>query len=170
MQATIELLKTAGPAGATARAICAEVGVKQPALYYHYGQLDNLHNQAVSAVFQQMADYYPPSGSTASAFDSIRSSWQLFTRFSLENPSLFSFVNGQIVKGELPESVSLAFANLVKDLELAASIKTLRMSAFDAAQMLWAGANGAATLAAASRVNEVAEQMLEALLAYLFSE
>lgn len=175
LAATIELLKDNGTASATARAICAEVGVKQPALYYHYGQLEYLHQAAVSKVFKQVAGYYQPATDEKSAMASIHKSWALFTRFAYENPKIYMFINAQIVKGNLPESVSHAFENLVEDLEVLAKTRTLNIDSFSATQMLWAGANGAATLTAAATSNaqvntEVAAMMLDALLDYLFAD
>ena len=97
----------------------------------------------------------------------------MFVEFSRHNPELFSFINGQIIKGNLPESVSLAFAQLVADLDALAKTRRTKMQSFDAAQMLWAGANGAATLAAAANNNadvnvNIASMMLEASLQYIY--
>lgn len=174
LNATIELLKDGGPAAATARAICAAVGVKQPALYYHYGQLESLHQAAVSAVFEQVAGYYQPATDEASALASIQASWQLFMQLALENPKIYAFIHAQIIKSSFPPSVDTAFAHLVHDVNILARTRPAQMAASDAAQLLWAGATGAAALMAASNHNTavntaLADELLNAILGHVFT-
>lgn len=150
LDAAITLLKKKGVGGATARAICDVVGVKQPALYHHYGQLDSLHAAAVDEVFRRTSEYYKPAAETGSPEKSIRQSWDLFLAFSKDNPQLFLFIHRQIVCGDLPNSIRRAFQYLVDDLTILDEQQGLSVSPMQGAQMLWAGANGAATLVAAA--------------------
>jgi AcrR family transcriptional regulator len=175
LDAAIELLQEAGPQGATARAICDLVGVKQPSLYHHYGQLEKLHQEAVTAVFQRVAHLYSPASPLQTPEQSIRHSWQMFIHFCHQNPLLFSFINEQLVKGKLPDFVGLAFQQLVDDLIQLGQGQPLALPPFQAAELLWAGANGAATLAAAAHNRgevdlELADVLLDALLAYLMTK
>lgn len=175
LEAAIDLLQEHGPSGATARAICDRVGVKQPALYHHYGQLETLHQEAVHAVFMRLANYYVPAKESGSPEESIRSSWSLFMRFARENPLMYSFINSQMIKGVMPESIRVSFLQLVEDLNLLAENTALRVEPFKAAQLLWTGANGAATLVAAAKNNvdidtDMTDVMLDALMAYLLEK
>lgn len=170
LDAAIVLLNQHGPTGATARAICQQVGVKQPALYHHYGQLDQLHQAAATTVFQQIAHYYAPIDGVDLPLQRIEKSWDLFNRFAHQNPHLYQMINQQIIAGKLPAVVENAFDRLVTDLTSLADDKQLQITPAQAAQLLWAGANGAATLmAAASKRSDidtsVARLMLDSLLA-----
>lgn len=175
LEAAVELLQDHGPSGATARAICGVVGVKQPALYHHYGQLDALHQAAVDEIFKRVSAYYAPTAKTGSPEQSIRQSWDAFIHFAKQNPLLYAFVNEQIIAGQLPTSVFVAFQQLVEDLTLLEKTKPLTITAMQAAQLLWAGASGAATLVAASSLRKevdtsVSEMLFDALLAFLLAE
>ncbi|MAV31750.1 MAG: hypothetical protein CL865_12095 [Cycloclasticus sp.] len=121
-----------------------------------------------------MVDYYVPASQKGSVEQSIRDSWHLFIQFANDKPLIYSFINSQIIKGQLPESIDSAFQALVDDLAELNKTKALTLSPFKAAQLLWAGANGAATAVAAAKARpevtvDVSEQMLAALLKFMLA-
>ena len=172
LNAATALLSEHGQAGASVRAICNAVGVKPPTLYYHYGELDVLHDKAIGQVFAQTYECYKPASEAGDALQSIKQSWELFLDFAYQNPELYKILHVKILAGELPEEVYAAFQNVVSDLEIYASERALKISAEQAVQLIWASASGAATLMAAAHFSErvdvrVGEFMLHSVLAYL---
>lgn len=169
LDSAVRLLGAQGPAGATARAVCAEVGVAAPALYHHYGDLPGLHRAAIDAAFDRVAACYRPRSAARDALQSVRDSWALFMQFAAEQPQLCRLVVQQVASGHPPRSVAAAYARMVDDLgELRAQGGLARPPA-EAAQMLWAGALGAAVLVACARGEErldggLHRPMLDALL------
>ena len=170
LDSAVRLLGAQGPAGATARAVCADVGVAAPALYHHYGDLPGLHRAAIDAAFDRVAACYRPRSAARDALQSVRDSRLLFMQFAAEQPQLCRLVVQQVAGGQPPRSVAAAFTRMVADLgELRAQGRLLRRPP-EAAQMLWAGALGAAVLVACA-VDDVRLDprlhlpMLDALLA-----
>src|SRR5215469_10878771 len=60
VQATLELLKRVGLDGVTTRRLAAELGVKSPALYWHFQNKQDLLD-AMADVFVREAGMGPPS-------------------------------------------------------------------------------------------------------------
>ncbi|MDP2005325.1 MAG: TetR/AcrR family transcriptional regulator [Rubrivivax sp.] len=175
LDSAVRLLGAQGPSGATARAVCAEVGVGAPALYHHYGDLPSLHRAAVNAAFDRVAVCYRPRSARRDALQSVRDSWALFMQFAAEQPTLCRLVVQQVASGDAPPSVVAAYTRMVADLgELRAQGRLARPPA-DAAQMLWAAALGAAVLVACAAQDDRLDPnlnlpVLEALLAALLTD
>src|SRR5690606_6737923 len=177
LSAAIELLRTDGAAGATARAICNQVGVGPPALYHHYGSLDRLHHAAVDVAFEKVVACYSSAEQAGGPLHSIRNSWHMLMQFARENPQMYGLINQQIIQGKMPPLAQNAFDQMVADLALLAQQQPLRHNPATAAKMLWAGGLGAATFIASAalggemglsisdQVNlSLGDVMLEALL------
>lgn len=170
--AAIELLRREGVSGATARAICNQVGVAPPALYHHYGSLDRLHQAAVDAAFERVAACYEPARAAGGPLRSIHNSWRMLMQFARENPQMYGLISQRIVQGEMPPLACTAFEQMVADLAELAAECTLRHDPVTAAKLLWAGGLGAATFIAGEAMGggedpSLGEVMLEALLATL---
>ena len=175
LNVTTALLHKHGQVGASIRAICDKVGVKPPTLYYYYGELGALHEQAIGRVFAQTYECYKPAHQAGDALQSIKQSWHLFLDFAHKNPEMYKILHVKILAGELPDEVYAAYHNLISDLQLYAKNQPLSISAEQAAQMIWSSASGAATLMAATHYSEyvdvrVGEFMLQSNLAYLLQE
>lgn len=170
LDCAIRLLAAGGQQEATARAICSEVGVKAPALYHHYGDLNGLYQAAIDSAFEQVVTCYPLVAD--GPLEKVRESWLLFMRFATEQPRLALIVVQQTINGETPSMVLRAFRSLVGDLGELAMQGRLTTSPERAAQLLWSAALGAAALAARATEDErldasVSASMLELLLAGL---
>lgn len=169
LSAAIELLRTDGAAGATARAICNQVGVGPPALYHHYGSLDRLHHAAVDAAFEKVVACYESAETAGGPLPSIRNSWRMLMQFARENPQMYGLINQQIIQGKMPPLAQNAFDQMVADLARLAQQQPLRHDPATAAKMLWAGGLGAATFIASAALGgemdlSLGDVMLEALL------
>ena len=170
--AAIDLLRNEGISGATARAICNQVGVAPPALYHHYGSLDSLHSAAVNAAFERVAACYEPARAAGGPLRSIQNSWRMLMQFARENPQMYGLISQRIVQGEMPPLARTAFDQMVADLADLANQRPLRHDPVTAAKLLWAGGLGAATFIAGEAMGGVddpglGEVMLDALLASL---
>ncbi len=172
LDAAIDLLRSKGTTGATARAICSRVGVGPPALYHHYGNLERLHHAAVAAAFEQVVACYEPAARAGGPLRSLRTSWSMLMRFTRENPKMFGLVNQQVVQGKMPAGTRRAFHQLVSDLTELSTTEELRYDPLTMAKILWSGGMGAAGFIAGESLAgrdepALAEAMLETLLASL---
>ena len=169
LSAAIDLLQSDGAAGATARAICNQVGVGPPALYHHYGSLDRLHHAAVDAAFDKVVACYSSAEEAGGPLQSIRNSWGMLMQFARDNPQMYGLINQQIIRGKMPPLAQNAFNQMVADLTLLAQQQPLRHDPATAAKMLWAGGLGAATFIASAALGgerdlSLGEVILQALL------
>lgn len=172
----MHLLSTRGREGATARSICAEVGVGAPAIYHHYGDLAGLHKAAIDETFRQVAAAYRRSSKTEGPLQGIRDSWALFMHIAHEEPRICRIVIEHILVGEAPRAVTSNLRNIAKDLASLKALGTLRYSPEFAAQLLWVGAIGSVCFTATERKTEsldypvIQESMVELILDSLFTK
>lgn len=170
LKATRRLLSTLGREGATARAICQEVGVGAPAMYHHYGDLTGLHKAAIDETFRLVATTYRRSTKTKGPLQGIRDGWAMFVHFAREEPRMCRIVIQHILAGDPPKAVEGTLRNVAKDLASLDEQKALSCSPEVASQLLWAGALGAVCFESIDRtsagaVNPVIQQgLLEAVL------
>lgn len=168
--AAIKLLSTAGKEGATARAICSEVGVSAPAIYHHYGDLASLHLAAINETFRQVALCYRRSAKKYGALEGIRNAWSLLMHFARSEPRMCRIVIEQAIAGDPPQAVINTLKKVSIDLGKLEAEGLLSCNADFATELLWIGAIGAACqVSAERRLNaglypEVLESTLSAIL------
>ncbi|GAA2157774.1 TetR/AcrR family transcriptional regulator [Actinomadura napierensis] len=94
VQAAARLLREAGTAGVTTRAVSAAAGVQAPTIYRLFGDKDGL----LDAVAEQvMAAYVADKSARAGAeagdpVADLRTGWHLHVEFGLANPDLFALL------------------------------------------------------------------------------
>lgn len=165
LEATTRLLSSGGKAAATARAICAEVGVGAPTIYYYFGDLAGLHRAAIDVAFGRVATRYQEGARSGGALQGIKDSWSLFISFAFEEPQMCRLLIQQVVDDVLPASLSKTLTRLTADL----AGLSLKCPPNVGAQMLWTAAIGAATLATLADERQridvgICDAMLEAIL------
>lgn len=171
LDAAGKLLSQGGHEAASARAICAQVGVCSPTLYHYYGDVQRLHRAAIDLAFERLSNRYRAICPKERPVEAIRSRWQIFMHFAMQEPELTRAVVQHTMLGATPSFVRREFAALVAALERLRSLSGTALPPEVGAHMLWSGAIGAATLLAVSitsdyEVNAAAtDAMLEALLA-----
>lgn len=173
LESAMRLLAAHGRDGATTRAICTEVGVGAPTLYYHYGDLNGLHQAAIRQAFTAISRCYRPRAEGSDPLQSVRDSWSMLMKFAQEHPLMCRLMIQQTINRELQPGVSTIYDNIVSDLNELYQGGKMVMVPTTAAYMFWAGAIGAAALLAHGEQGKpvddsVAQVMLEALLAALF--
>lgn len=170
LNAAGKLLSQGGHEAASARAICAKVGVRSPTLYHYYGDVQSLHRAAIDSAFERLSKRYRAICPEEHPVEAIRSRWQLFMFFAKQEPELTRIVVQQTMLGVTPSFVGREFAALVAALEQLRSGTGTMLSPEVGAQMLWSGAIGAASLLAskpsARKIGTAAsDAILDALLA-----
>lgn len=160
LRAARNLLSSKGPAGATARAICAEAGVRAPTLYHYFGDLQRLHMAAVNASFLEIMAGYRRHSRAIGTEAAIARAWQALLLFAEKEPLMARLLIQTVVEGRMPTALELTIKRLTFDLELMARRGELCVSGEVAANMLWTGAVGAVLLTTADdRRSDVASEV-----------
>lgn len=146
LKATTRLLSTSGRKGATARAICGEVGIGAPTLYHYFGDLNGLHEAAINAAFARVSASYRRAASASGPLQAIRDAWGTFMSFAQEEPRMCQLLIQQVLDGARPKAVTNILNRAVRDLSVLHAEGRLRYAPTAASQMLWAAAVGAASL------------------------
>jgi len=176
LKSAVRLLSADGRKGATARAICAEVGVGAPAMYHHYGDLAGLHKAAIDETFRKVAATYRQSTKTTGPLQGIRDSWALFMHIAHEEPRICRIVIEHILAGEIPRAIESNLRYIAKDLANLKAQGTLRYSPEFAAQLLWVAAIGSICVTATERKDgdaaspAIQESMVDVILNSLFTK
>lgn len=167
LKAATRLLSEAGVEGATARAICAMVGVKAPTLYHYFGDLSRLHAAAVNAAFLTVAAEYRRESRLGGPLNGVRQAWAIFMQFARREPRLARLLIARVLDGQTPPAVRLTLRQVQGDLEKLDAQDKLATPAAKAIRILWMAATGAALLATTGDDPENAEALLDAVLAAL---
>lgn len=167
LKAATRLLSEAGVEGATARAICAMVGVKAPTLYHYFGDLSRLHAAAVNAAFLTVAAEYRRESRSGGPLNGVRQAWLIFMQFARREPRITRLLIARVLNGQTPPAVQLTLRQVQGDLEKLDAQGKLAAPAAKAIRILWTAAIGAASLATTRDDPENAEALLDAVLSAL---
>lgn len=173
---TVRLLNTVGRKGATARAICKAAGVGAPVIYYHYGDLNGLHQAAIEESFRSIASCYRRSTKAKGPLQGIRDAWALFMHFAHEEPRMCRIMIEQILAGDPPKAIARTLRSISKDIASLDAAGRLNFSPETVSQMLWVAAFGAVGFISTERSNgrepapEIQEAVLKVMLNALFEK
>lgn len=143
LRAARVLLSEFGTKGATARAICAQAGVRAPTLYYYFDDLTRLHAAAVNASFVEVMAGYRQRSRSSGTLDGIRLAWETLVRFGSAEPLMARLVIQYVLDGNPPAALRLTLARLGRDLRDMELRRKLKVPADDAVTILWTAAIGA---------------------------
>lgn len=165
LKSAARLLSEAGLEGATARAICADVGVTAPTLYHYFGDLGRLHAAAVNAAFLTVAAEYRREARSGGALNGVRQAWSIFMTFARSEPRMARLLISRVLDGGNLPAVRLTLRQLQGDLDKLDAAGQLAVPPRRAVRMLWTASVGAAAFATIDEEEATADLLLDAVLA-----
>ena len=173
VEVAAQLLRSAGPAAVTTRAVAAEAGVQAPTIYRLFGDKDGLMEavaEHVMAAFVRAKAEHERASSEAGSdpLQDFRASWRAQVDFGLANPGLFRLLSDpdRVVGSPAAQAGLRVLESRVHRL---AATGRLRVGEATAVAMVQAAGQGTIQLLLATpparRDPALAERMLDAVLA-----
>ena len=141
IRATAELLAASETGDVSTREICERAGIQAPTLYRQFGDKDRLIATVVDEAFSRHLDPKRVPAPDADPVQVVRDDWDAHTAWALEHPVFYRLIFSPLVSGSRAASDAHAF--LQRDLERAAAVGLLTVSASVAAQMILSANVGA---------------------------
>jgi AcrR family transcriptional regulator len=151
IDATTGLLREFGPSGISIRSICSAVGVKPPTLYHYFGDLETLRLSVVDAVISNYFSKRRAAPGSLGPYAWLRTNWDNFVAFSIDEPFLYALIVQQHFSGPLPGSVIESRDELIKDFRELSRVYPLRYSPELGAEMFLASLLGTVAMLVASQ-------------------
>ena len=141
IRATAELLAASETGDVSTREICERAGIQAPTLYRQFGDKDRLIATVVDEAFSRHLDPKRVPAPDADPVQVVRDDWDAHTAWALEHPVFYRLIFSPFVSGSRAAADAHAF--LQRDLERAAAVGLLTVSASVAAQMILSANVGA---------------------------
>lgn len=161
MQTGVELLRSSGPAGLTAREATREQGVSVAALYRHFDDVDQWRAEVARCAREELArrmltarDAAKPSRSAKTqAIRRFRAVGEGYIQFAVDEPNLFAgaFMKANAAPRTVEEPSAWSVLEAALDELLAAGVLSPKMRA-DAPLIAWTAVHGLASLIAQGAV------------------
>jgi AcrR family transcriptional regulator len=172
VEVAAQLLRSAGPAAVTTRAVAAEAGVQAPTIYRLFGDKDGLMEavaEHVMAAYVRTKTEHERASSEAGSdpLEDFRTSWRAQVDFGLANPALFRLLSDpdRVVGSPAAQAGLRVLESRVHRL---ATTGRLRVGEATAVAMVQAAGQGTIQLLLATppsrRDPALAERMLDAVL------
>lgn len=90
----------------SARAVCAEVGVKMPTLYHFFGNKQGLLEAVMDRGFDLYLAEKEAHESSGDPIQDLRDGWDAHVAFGVANPGFYTLMYGKVVPGYSPAAQS----------------------------------------------------------------
>jgi AcrR family transcriptional regulator len=143
IEAASDLLAREGRAAVTTRAVAAAAGVQPPAIYRHFGDMDQLLEAVVQHGYATFLAAKQADTDPGDPIDDLRAGWDLAVEFGLANPALYALMYGEPRRGTTSPAFQAGMQILLGRIRRLAAGGWLRVDEHLAAALIHATARGA---------------------------
>lgn len=168
VDAAVKLIETDGLAAVTTRAVAAAAGVKSPAIYRLFNDMQGLLDAVVVHGFSDYMRNKADASETDDPVQALRAGWDSHIAFGLQHPELYRLMYAPSTAGQLSQAAKIAFERLLGIVRRIARAGRLIVDTFTAADMMHSGAMGVTftllNTPAAQRDEDLPRRMRELIL------
>lgn len=169
--AASDLLKDAGSAGVTTRAVAERAGVQAPTIYRLFGDKDGLLDAVAEEAMERFSaakvSALSPVSAPADPVEELREGWAETVRFGLENPDLYVILSDPR-RGRDSPALATGMRALAERVRRVAAAGRLRVSEARAVALIHAAGTGVILSLLeepeGARDPELAETLIDAVL------
>ncbi len=152
LRATAKIISSEGLESTSTRAICDEVGISAPTLYYYYKSKTELF-EAVTQFAFDLHRATKKKVRSEDALTNLRRYWDEYIRFTISEPELHRTMIVSLSQGNSVKAGFACFDDLVAEFKALEKTGMLRYPALQCAQMYLGAAQGISMIPmSASRV------------------
>lgn len=142
VDAAVDLIETRGLSATTTRAVAAAAGVKSPAIYRLFNDMQGLLDAVVVRGFSDYLQRKPAPSAEEDPVEALRAGWNAHVQFGLDHPELYRLMYAPGAVGQISEASKIAFERLLGMTRRLSLAGRLTVDTFAAADMMHAGAMG----------------------------
>lgn len=114
LQTTARLISKNGVHSTSTRAICAEMGITAPTLYYYFADKDLLFDSVMNHSFESHFDKIKRVTTGEDPIGDLQAAWDAYMQFVNDEPDLYSIMINCILRGQVPEAGVRCLEDLVE--------------------------------------------------------
>ncbi|MEV8373285.1 TetR/AcrR family transcriptional regulator [Kribbella sp. NPDC056861] len=143
IEAASDLLAREGRESVTTRAVASAAGVQPPAIYRHFGDMDELLEAVAEHGYAKFLAAKQVVPAPSDPVEDLRAGWDLAVEFGLENPALYALMYGEPRRGTSSAAFQAGMQILIGRIRRLAAAGWLRVDERLAAALIHATARGA---------------------------
>jgi AcrR family transcriptional regulator len=145
LRATAKIISNHGIKNTSTRAICDEVGITAPTLYYYFKDKTELVDAVTQFAFE-IHRQNKKKARTENSFSNLKLFWDEYMRFAMSEPELHRTMLVSISQGRMVKNGPACFVDLLAEFKTLEKSELLKHSAIQSAQMFLAAAQGLSIL------------------------